>query len=547
LPGCTLQHRFSATESSVVSRLVVSPETEIEAAVLPVGRPVADKRVRIVDAAGGEVPPGEIGEIEVSSEYLADGYWRRPALTRERFRAAPDGRGRIVRTGDLGCWLPDGTLQHCGRADRQVKVRGYRVEPAEIESALLEHSEVREAAVVASTDERGEARLTAWIVCETPDGVDVGELRTWLGNRLASYLVPARMELVRELPTTRTGKLDRKALAEWKPGAAFVSLSRSAPDVRDGLEYQLRLLWQDVMDRRGIRSDDDFFALGGESLQAADLMVRVERLFGVSLSLADFIAEPTLDAMARQLRGKRPTASYRYLVPMRIGGNAPPFFCVHPMSGSAMHFVNLAHHFDGDRPFYALQARGMDGCGEPHASVEEMAADYLEEVRRKQPNGPYHLGGRCLGAEVAVEMARALLAAGEEVSIVAVFDTEGRPKPKKVSARKRVKRAIKRLRRAGRAGPRVQEEAYAAKLRRAGKRYRPAPFPGTLTLFTTEAARAQSEENWGALTEGRLEIESIPGEHYTVLREPHVGTLARRLEARLAAASRARNHQLGAT
>jgi thioesterase domain-containing protein/acyl carrier protein len=421
--------------------------------------------------------------------------------------------------------------------DRQLKVNGYRVEPEQVECALLARDTITEAAVVPNPNARGEARLTAWIVTERPQVDTASALRRWLLERMPSYMVPARFGFLAELPTTRSGKVDRPALAARQSEVRSTALSRSAPDARDGLEYQLRVLWHDVLERRGIGTSDDFFDLGGDSLQLAEMMVGIERLFGAVPSLAEFVAAPTIAALVQQLRGKRPIASYRYLVPMRIGGDAPPFFCVHPMSGSALHFVNLARHFEASRSFYALQARGIDGRGAPHASVEEMAADYLTEIRRKQPHGPYHIGGLCLGADVAVEMARVLLAAGEEVAIVAVFDTEGRSKPKEASGWKRLKRAVKRLRQARTARPRELEESYAWRLRQAGKRYRPEPFPGTVTLFTTDAGRAQSEQNWGALTEGRLEIESIPGEHSTAMREPHVRVVAERLEARLAQAS----------
>lgn len=544
LPGCTLVHRFSATETSVVARLILAPDTPVDDAILPAGHFVPDKRVRLVDAAGNAVADGEIGEIEVSSRYLSDGYWRRPELTRERFRVAPDGKSRIVRTGDLGCIRPDGMLQHRGRADRQVKVRGYRVEPEQIECALLELDGVAEAAVLMKSDDRGEARLSAFVVSADRESRDEVGLRRRLARRLPSYMIPSHIAFIEELPATSTGKVDRRALARRAEEARPIPLARSAPDARDGLEFQLRLLWHDVMERREIGNHDDFFELGGDSIQLADLMVRVERLFGESPSIADFVAEPTIAAMARRLRGKRPTAAFRYLVPMRTGGDKAPFFCVHAMSGSVMHFVHLARHFEPDRPFFGIQARGMDGCGTPHASIEAMASDYLVEVRRQQPFGPYFLGGRCLGALVATEMARRLLASGEPVAIVAVFDTFA-PRAARLAerAKKRWKRLRRRLHRAVAAPAPDAAESFERRMKRLRKRYRPDPYPGDLTLFSIGTEREIQARRWRDFARGHVEIETIPGDHLTIFREPHVQTLARHLEARLAHASAGRERE----
>jgi amino acid adenylation domain-containing protein len=556
---CVVLHRFSSTETSVVARFRVDPETPLDDGVIPVGRAVPDKQVALLDASGREVAPGEVGEIAVRSRFLAAGYWRQPDLTREKFALMDDGETRLFRTGDLGRWRADGSLVHLGRADRQVKIRGYRVEPGEIENALLAIPSVREAAVCAEPDARGEARLVAYLAPARGAPLGVTELRRRLGERLPHTMLPAEFVVRDELPTTPTGKLDRRALraSDFPDGAP--PPGESLVPARDGIEFQLQMIWEEVLGHPEPGVTDDFFELGGDSIRAAELVAKIEAAMGRALDLAAFLETPTIAATTRRLREKECVSSFRFLVPLQIRGAAPPFYCVHPATGNVLHFVNLARHLAPEQPFYGLQARGLEGREPYHDRIEQMAADYLAEVRRHQPAGPYFLGGRCvIGGLVATEMARQILAGGERVALLALFDPVLAPRLARDGSgpadrlrewRRRVRlgawRRTSRLRRRWR-GARSHgdfREDVTAHWMRLWKLQRVAPYPGGITLFCSDDDEVPEEgswevqlRRWSEVARGPVDVERVPGNHRTVLREPNVGVVAERLKVRLRAA-----------
>ncbi len=389
----------------------------------PIGHPVDNARLYVLDDRGAPVPIGVPGELYIAGKGVARGYLNRPELTAERFVPDPFGPhagGRLYRTGDLVRYLPDGSLEFLGRVDRQVKIRGLRIELGEIEAALGAHPSVRDCAVVARP-EAGGRRLVAYVVPRR-GGEDLhqdlgSDLRSSLRERLPDYMVPAAILFLEALPITPTGKVDRSALLQM---GGEETADRPRVEPRDALELRLAKIWEEVLGvpRVGIR--DDFFELGGHSLLAVRLTARIEQELGKALPLTALFEGGTVEKMAALIRdGETGTASA--LVPIQANGTLPPFFCVHPAGGDVLGYAALARHLGPDQPFYGLQSAGLTG-GRPLSDVAEMAAAYLEEVLRVQPRGPYRIGGWSLGGLIAFEMARQLRERGEEVALLAILD-----------------------------------------------------------------------------------------------------------------------------
>ncbi|HEX3129216.1 MAG TPA: amino acid adenylation domain-containing protein [Thermoanaerobaculia bacterium] len=544
-----------------------------------IGRPVDNVRAYVLDARGylvpALVPVGVPGELYLGGEGLARGYLNRPALTAERFVPDPFGMSgdRLYRTGDLVRRLPDGALDFLGRVDGQVKIRGLRIEVGEIEAALGEHPAVGECAVLVR-ESHGERLLAAYVVprlVEEPGEAPglVKDLRDHLRSRLPDYMVPGRFLFLESMPLSPTGKVDRRALRRLDL-APDLGADRMEP--RDLFELELARIWQEVLGVPRIGVRDDFFALGGHSLLAVRLMSRVQERFGRELPLSILFQEGTIEGLAALLRsGEAELPSC--LVPIQPSGSAAPFFCVHPAGGDVLCYAALARHLGADQPFYGLQSRGLASDEEPVERLPEMAALYLDEIRRVQPSGPYRLGGWSLGGVIAFEMARQLVERGEEVALLAILDsspeiagaggeveddvallmdivayvanlwhkeglTVSREELERLAPEDRLHHVLDLLRGADFLPP----GAGTTQLRRAlavyranglaVRSYRPSLYPGGLRLFrAAESSEPGSDLGWSRLAAGPVEIETVPGHHLSLLAEPNVGELAKKLRS----------------
>ncbi|MFF9180561.1 amino acid adenylation domain-containing protein [Streptomyces misionensis] len=428
LPGVLLENQYGPTESHVVTRHSMTGDPAAFPELPPVGRPVDGAQVLVLDARMRPVPPGVQGEMYLGGVCLAQGYEGRDDLTAERFVAHPYGApGDVLyRTGDLAIVLPGGDIVCTGRADGQVKIRGYRVEPAEVEAAVLgfaaDRPGIREVAVVPRRRADGENTLAAFLVGDR-DRADTGELLRHLRTVLPSYLVPSSLTWIPALPLTPSGKRDDRALAATAPAReARPRGARPAPGSHEAvLAETLADLLELPADAIGV--DDDLFDLGGTSLTAMRLMVTIEQRYGVVVPLSEFIAAPTVAGLARRLRRGNASVTFDPLVPIRPEGDRRPLFMVHPMGGNVLCYVQLARHLPEGLPLYGLQAAGADPGAEPRRSVPELAADYIAAMRRVQPHGPYTIGGWSFGGFVAFEMALQLARAGEEVADLVLLDT----------------------------------------------------------------------------------------------------------------------------
>src|SRR5713226_1548702 len=386
--------------------------------------PINNTQFYIVDASHQPVPIGIPGELCIGGEGVARGYVNRPELTGEKFIADPFSRkpgARLYRTGDLARYRSDGGIEFLGRMDQQVKVQGFRIELGEIESVLNKHSSVRHAVVSVREEAPGDKRLVAYLVPASKGFPSPADLRQWLSDRLPEYMVPSAFVVLETLPLTPNGKVDRKKLPAPAQGKIEANACGTTP--RDMLEQQLVKIWEKILGVRPVGLTDNFFELGGHSLISVRLSSEIKKLTGRSLPLATLFQTPTVGQLARILRRDGWSPQWQSLVPIQPGGSRPPLYCVHGGGGNVLFYRDLARHLGSDYPFYGLQCRGLDGNGNCLTRVEDMASAYLKEIRELQPEGPYYLGGFCMGGSIAFEMAQQLTKEGQRVALLAMFDS----------------------------------------------------------------------------------------------------------------------------
>ncbi|MCF7697207.1 amino acid adenylation domain-containing protein, partial [Mycetohabitans sp. B2] len=420
--GPQLVNMYGITETSVhVTYRPLRPEDSTQGGS-PIGVRIPDLKLYLLDAYQQPVPLGAVGELYIGGAGVARGYLNRPELTAERFVSDPfsaEPDARMYKTGDLARYLPDGNLEFLGRNDHQVKIRGFRIELGEIEACLARHVQVHDAVVLA----RGEGqakRLVAYVVAE-PDDALAGNLRTHVSAALPEYMVPSAFIRLDALPLTPNGKLDRRALPA--PDAeAFAHQAYEAP--QGELEATLAKIWAELLGVEKISRHDSFFALGGHSLLAVQMISRSRTTLGISIPMPVLFEAPTLAALVQRVSAQDNVQdeSFAVVLPIQPRGVRPPLFCVHPVTGLSWHYRGLADHLEANQPLYGLQARGLDGVSSPAFTIEAMAMDYIQQIRRIQPHGPYCLLGWSFGGKVVHSMATQLEQQGERVALLAVLD-----------------------------------------------------------------------------------------------------------------------------
>ncbi|MEV6931340.1 amino acid adenylation domain-containing protein [Dactylosporangium sp. NPDC051485] len=523
-PHREFRNGWGPTETTVISTDHPCPPGRYEVRP-PIGRPMDNQLVYVLDAGLRPVPIGVPGQLYVGGAGLARGYARRPDLTADRFGPDPfsaEPGARMYATGDLARWRADGTLEFLGRADRQVQIRGMRIEPGEIEHALADRDDIRQAVVVVRDQDTPNARLVAYAVPEPGAAPDPPALRDALAGQLPPHMVPRQLVLLPELPRDGNGKIDQRRLPD--PGEA--AGAGHVPAV-SATELRLAEIWAAVLGLPPGRvgAHDTFFDLGGNSLQAAQLISRIRQATGTALHPRELFANPTLERLAARVDdggASRPDDSA--LVPLRAGNDRAPLFLVHAVGGTVGPYVSLAGRLRTDRAVYGLQGRAGDG------GVAGLAADYTEAIRGVQPHGPYHLAGWSFGGTVAVEIARRLRASGEPVAPVALIDTgvpEAAADPDEAQLRAWF---AEELAGAGLDPAALGDEhdarfaAFAVNLR-AFLAHRPEPYEGRL-VYLGAAEHDPDAERWRAVGPAGFAHHTVGGDHYAVLRAPQVDTVA---------------------
>ncbi|WP_458367578.1 non-ribosomal peptide synthase/polyketide synthase [Burkholderia pseudomallei] len=422
-PPRHLLNAYGPTETTTFAAVWEAEPRTLAAQAAPIGRPIGNTSVYVLDAYGAPVPVGVTGEIHIGGPGVAQGYLNRPALSAERFVRDPfvGGDARMYRTGDLGRWRPDGMLDCIGRADFQVKIRGFRIELGEIEACLLEHGALAQAAVLARDDGGdGGKTLVAYYVPRAGHEDGAPALRAHLAARLPEYMVPAAYVRLPAMPLTPNGKLERRALPA-PDERSYVRRDYAAP--QGEIETTLARIWAELFGIERVGRHDGFFELGGHSLLAVRMVARVHDVLGVEVPLRALFADPVLHVFASAVARASTRQASSNLVAFRSAGTAAPLFFIHSGLGEIGFVGDLLPGIAPEIPVYGFAAVGFLAGETPHATIEEMAAQYVDAMRRVQPHGPYRLAGWCAGGNIAFEMAHQLIAADETVEFLCMIDS----------------------------------------------------------------------------------------------------------------------------
>ena len=546
-----------------------------------VGPPIANTQFYVLDKYLQPVPLGIDGELYIGGVGLARGYWNNPKLTATRFVKNPFGAGRIYQTGDCARWHDDGTVQLLGRSDFQVKIRGYRIELGEIEAALLKHPRVRECVVVQNIlpdrpDRAGVSRLVAYVDAGEAAATDrapalIEELEALLARSLPEYMSPNAIVALDGLPRNSNGKVDRHALPDAFSGAGDegVRINEEDPKVsvgpRDIIERQLTEMWEATLGIPRISIRASFFSLGVGSLAALRLVTKMNRAFAMEIGLASLISSPSIESIAELIRNRISAKTASAVVPLKPEGARRPLFILHGVGGNIISFYGLAMRIDPEQPVYAVQAQALMAGEAALLRFEDLAAYYIREIRKVQPQGPYQLLGYSFGGTMVLEMARQLQAAGDEVSLLGMLDARSKAFEREhrdsLSVQSRIDRRLNRLR--GNTGelawthqvryminkamtrmirfssnaalvvgvrklPTFMKSAYDINLA-ALQAYKVRPFDGGMTLFRAteqEFAGGARDLGWGPIFTKGVDVKEIAGDHERIFLEPSIESLA---------------------
>jgi len=600
-PSVRLVNAYGPTENTTFTCCHPIPrDVRADAASIPIGRPIANTKVYVVDARFAPVPTGVPGELVTGGDGLARGYLGRPELSAERFVRNPFGPGVLYRTGDRVRWLASGEIEFLGRTDDQVKIRGHRIEPGEITTLLGKHELVRKAFVTVHSSPQTGKSLVAYFEAQDGPPPSAAELEEWLSERLPDYMIPAAFVHLEALPMNPNGKVDRKRL----PEPSFES--RSAQRPRNEMERLLASLWERVLGVEGVGPEDDFFELGGHSLLAVKLVEAIRDAFGQELELAALVHAPTLVAQSHLLHLGVGSQRSGALVKLQPEGSRPPIFCVCSLGGTVLNQRPLALRVGADQPFYGLQAIDLTAKLGRQATVEDYAAAYIEAMKMVAPRGPYVIGGHSFGGIVSFEIAQQLTGRGDEVAMLFILDSslpnldksaldrlagvfaflrglpyvpgealgQMRRNPEEFARVLRQKLRFVRGKASSANAPQppperarpaeetgrvrgpmdiadvVEMSHWPENNRRIAERhwravlgYRPKAYPGRITLFRSRFQSPflglGSTMGWDHVALGGVEVVRVPGGHLSVLQPPNVDVLAQRFRERLVRRRRA--------
>nr|WP_321223483.1 amino acid adenylation domain-containing protein [uncultured Psychroserpens sp.] len=411
-----LWNLYGPTETTIWSAMTQINSTDT---IIPIGKPVANTQLYIVNEQNNLVAPGMVGELCIAGDGVACGYWKRPDLTSEKFienQFNTNHKTNLYKTGDLAKLLPSGNVQCLGRIDNQVKIRGQRIELGEIEQAIDALNGVQASVVLLNDD-----KLMVHIISSELENDNSNQINNWktaLKEQLPAHMIPQQFNLLKEFPVTLNGKIDRKALHNLTSTQTNTSIFTEASTPSEKIILDI---WKECLNLDKIDVNSDYFEIGGHSLVGVKVMAKLEKATGNRVPLVALLKHSTIKKLAAFMDSEFYT--WDSLVPLKPEGSKPPLYIVHGANHHVLIFNELAQRLDKNQPVYGLQSRGLNGIDEPHSSIDEMAADYIKEIVASNPDGPYALAGFSYGGIVAYEMARQLKAQGKEVKILAQFDT----------------------------------------------------------------------------------------------------------------------------
>jgi amino acid adenylation domain-containing protein len=571
VPHATLLNVYGMSEVMADATCFDGAWADAEESV-PIGRPIDNLRVYVLDHVGRPAPVGVPGQIWISGIGLTAGYWRRDDLTAERICINPFGdgdHGRRYATGDIGRWTHDGQLVYLGRLDRQVKVRGMRVELGDVEAAIRGFPGVRDVVVDASSD-HGQTRLVACLVAD--DECDIGGLRRHLAERVPHHLVPSEFDRIAAIPLLPSGKVDHRAIARVVADRG-PNVDDAVVDIDEHLATMISI-WRDVIGTDDLGPDDDFFDVGGHSIAGMRLLSRIKRSYDVNLELSVLYTDPTPRTLLARVRAIASGAMAearvdrpRHLVEVASGNDERrTLYCVHGAGGNVLNIRDLALELSPRWRTVGIQASGVDGVTPPHATIDAMCEAYIAEIVADRPDGPLFLAGFSAGGIIAYEMAIRLAARGRPVAAVVLLDTfhpsiegrrrtvrehaaalwsegpayllhrrEGRRKRRLYAHADEIVQAAKLA--DGTVPPELRDAHMVANVRSLLDSYETPDYDGPVWLFAASDVldvyqHAGADRGWRrSATDVRCE--PVPGGHEDFILEPHVRVLADRLRARL--------------
>ncbi len=426
-------------------------KTKMDSGYEPVGRPIKNVFLYLLDNELQPVPIGAAGEVYVGGVGVApQGYFKRPALTANKFVHDPFSKqpgARMYRTGDIARYLKNGDLEYLHRADNQVKIRGYRIELGEIESAISQNSQIREVVVIVREDQPDNKYIAAYVILKNGAELDPVSMKRELKSKLPDYMVPTAFVQMDTFPLTATLKINRNKLPVPKLDRNDLETGYVAANSEN--EKIVHDIWATQLGIKNIGVNDNFFELGGHSLIAVKMMAQIEKTTGKKLPLSLLLENPTIKSLAYLLNEDAPEKNVTSLVAVKKEGKKIPIYIVHGAGLHVLLFKSLADNVDADQPVYALQAKGINGEAEPLESIEEMAEHYVEQILQHNPNGPYMLAGYSFGGLIAFEMAKQLKKKGKEIVMLGMFDTIVRPYiTRKMDDRSSAKRTSDKIKKA---------------------------------------------------------------------------------------------------
>lgn len=565
-----LINTYGPTEATIITLCTDLSEldTDLDRLEVPIGRPLANVQVHILDLNLQPVPIGAPGELHIGGAALARGYHNRPERTATRFIPNPFSQafsGRLYKTGDLVRARVDGNIEFISRLDRQVKIRGFRIELTEVETVVDRHPSIAQTVVIVRQDSSDDKKLIAYCVPDTRHPLpSISELRNFVAQTVPDYLVPAMFVLLESLPMNANGKIDLPALPtplDTRQGANTTFVAAA-----DEIEIELTKIWQQLLGQQSIGIKDNFFELGGHSLLAVRLFSQIEQLWGKSLPLATLLQAPTIETLAQLIRQAGDAAPWPSLVLIQAGVTTkPPLFCIHPLGGNILEYYPLATYLGNDQAIYGLQSQGLDGLQPPLNRIEAMASKYIQEMLVVEPAGPYLLLGYSLGGSIAFEIAQQLQAQGKQVDFLGLLDI---PAPKLDPLRPSLLKTLQihlsnlwqldqqeRLRYViDRFDHKFKKVDYREFFIRglselnsiphmlnlidsnfqADRNYHPQVYVGDVCLFRCRVQSVQhalySDLGWSNLVDGTVAVYDIAGNHHGLLREPNIQSLAESLQ-----------------
>ncbi|WP_017653101.1 non-ribosomal peptide synthetase [Fortiea contorta] len=588
-PNCVIFNHYGPTEATigVTTFKINHPTNQLERlpGTVPLGSPLANTQIYLLDENLQPVPIYVPGEVYIGGHGVARHYLHQPELTAQKFISNPfstQPETKLYQTGDLARWLSDGNIQFLGRIDNQVKLRGFRIEPDEIASVLCQHPKVQQAVVIAREDELGNICLVAYIVAKEAIASHsqlIIELRDFLRNKLPEYMIPAAIVLLKALPLTPNGKVNRRELpppidSDSKLETAFV-----AP--RNHLELQITQIWEDILNIKPIGVTNNFFDLGGHSLLAVRLIAKLQQQFQQDIPLSSLFQAGTIEDLAGIITQQQQFVSSTGVIEIQPKGTKPPFFCVRPYGGNVLCYYHLARYLGTDQPFYGLQETRtlFEKPLQPYSQIADMANHHILSMRAVQPQGPYFLGGWSMGGVIAFEIANQLQSQGEQVALLALFDSKApianqittnyqveddtklltelaiataqsfgkelllsAPEIQHMEAEEQLRYILQQMKEASLTSPDVTLEQIGYYLQvcrsdqQAIRNYQPQIYPHSITLFSTEDSQnfasklTELAQGWRELSTQPVQVHFVPGDHQTMIALPHVQILAEQLK-----------------